>query len=549
MEAETILKNAANPKSQRLGLNFNKFLMAAMLMCFFSFTNKAVGQFAGGSGTETDPYLISTPEQLAELKYHTGNANVHFMLLNNIDLTSYLASGGAGHNGGYAANKINGNGSVGGLVGSSIFCIITDCYATGDVSGNGEQIGGLVGHGDGNNTNGRAINCYATGNVSGYRYVGGLFGGRISGAYGLGMRNCYATGSVSGYYDVGGLAGNATGIYNCYASGNIIGYNNNTGGLVGAGSNINTSYAIGNVNGNSNVGGLVGSGFDIGNCYATVGTVSGNSSVGGVVGNLEWYGGIGNCYATGNVSGYTNIGGLIGYRASGGNVDNCFFDYQTTGQTYGIGGGSGGNVVGKPTTEMKKKSTFTSAEWNFITLWNINEGITYPFFNNEPILIVSPTSHNFDKNSGSIKIEVSSNVEWAVTKEADWLTIYTTSGSNYGSFYIYVSQNTDTQRSTIVTVSGGGKTATISITQAGTVGIEEVESDKLQIFPNPVNDEIFIKSELQIERVEIYSLTGSLLKFENNFKGKVSVATLAQGIYLLKVHTDKGLLFSKFVKE
>jgi len=63
-----------------------------------------------------------------------------------------------------------------------------------------------------------------------------------------------------------------------------------------------------------------------------------------------------------------------------------------------------------------------------------------------------------------------------------------------------------------------------------------------------VQTELFIKTDLQIERVEIYSITGALLISEK-FKGKISVSTLTQGVYLLKVCTDKGVLIRKFLKE
>jgi hypothetical protein len=71
----------------------------------------------------------------------------------------------------------------------------------------------------------------------------------------------------------------------------------------------------------------------------------------------------------------------------------------------------------------------------------------------------------------------------------------------------------------------------------------------IYIFPNPVKNEIFIKSELLIGKVEIYTLTGTLLKQEKNFIEKISVSALPQGIYLLKVYTDKGVSVNKIVKE
>jgi hypothetical protein len=71
----------------------------------------------------------------------------------------------------------------------------------------------------------------------------------------------------------------------------------------------------------------------------------------------------------------------------------------------------------------------------------------------------------------------------------------------------------------------------------------------LSIFPNPTKDYLFIQSELPIERIEIYSLTGSLLLLENNFTGKISMQNLTKGIYVVKIYTDKRLVIIKTEKE
>ncbi|MDR0232626.1 MAG: T9SS type A sorting domain-containing protein [Dysgonamonadaceae bacterium] len=96
-----------------------------------------------------------------------------------------------------------------------------------------------------------------------------------------------------------------------------------------------------------------------------------------------------------------------------------------------------------------------------------------------------------------------------------------------------------------VSVSGGNNDVTIALT---TTGIDDVVANRLQIFPNPAKEDIFIKSELPVEKVEIYSLTGNLLSSENNFKEKISVSDLSRGVYLLKVYTDKGIIISKIIK-
>ena len=82
-----------------------------------------------------------------------------------------------------------------------------------------------------------------------------------------------------------------------------------------------------------------------------------------------------------------------------------------------------------------------------------------------------------------------------------------------------------------------------------TTGIEDVSANQLSIYPNPAQDELFIKSDSPIKKVEIYSSTGTLQLSDNNFNGKISIYNLLKGIYIVKVYTDTGLSVSKIVKE
>ncbi|MCL1937935.1 MAG: T9SS type A sorting domain-containing protein, partial [Candidatus Azobacteroides sp.] len=79
--------------------------------------------------------------------------------------------------------------------------------------------------------------------------------------------------------------------------------------------------------------------------------------------------------------------------------------------------------------------------------------------------------------------------------------------------------------------------------------LEEVAVHSLQIFPSPAQSDLFIQSKLPIKKVEICSLAGTLVLSESNFTGKISVSALPQGVYLVKVHTDKGLIVRKFTKK
>jgi len=71
---------------------------------------------------------------------------------------------------------------------------------------------------------------------------------------------------------------------------------------------------------------------------------------------------------------------------SGGSVNACFWDVNTSGRTTSAGG------IGKTTIEMKTKSTFTSAGWDFVDetangtndYWRMCvDGIDYPLLSGQ----------------------------------------------------------------------------------------------------------------------------------------------------------------------
>ena len=288
----------------------------------------------------------------------------------------------------------NFSGEVGGLCGFNGQCYstdrfggtITNCYVTGTVVGGGHAfaIGGLCG----GNWKGNINDCYTTVTVTGRdnsEYVGGICGDN----YGN-IANCYATGAVTGRKDFGGLCGYNEGtITNCHATGLVTGIFDpyRFGGLCGynRGTIIN-SYATGKVTGEGNacdLGGLCGFNYggDVINCYAT-GAVDGNTYNGGLCG--QNVGTINNCYATGAVDENTYNGGLCGLqRGPYAEINNSFWDIETSEMTIGYSQdpeypGTITNVIGKTTAEMKTVGTFLDAGWDLVTVWNIEDGQTYP---------------------------------------------------------------------------------------------------------------------------------------------------------------------------
>ncbi len=304
--------------------------------------------------------------------------------------------------GSYAAGTVTGLNCVGGLVGRN-YGTVTQCHATGAVTGQGTvYTGGLLGDNDG----GTVTQCYATGEVTGW---GNCTGGLVGSSYMGTVSECYATGTVTGSAFVGGLLGNTSGgtLSGCYTTSRVAG-NTYVGGLLGSSnfdavtqchatsvviasgwyaggflaynnhSAITQCYAMSDVTGSAFVGGLVGVNDQAGavaQCYAG-GTVTGVGAVGGLVGYSR-SSAVSECYATGMVSGLADVGGLLGFNESG-TVAASFWDTEASGRAVSAGG------VGKTTADMMTQSTFTDAGWNFIDVWYMLNGGSYPYLLNNP---------------------------------------------------------------------------------------------------------------------------------------------------------------------
>lgn len=129
----------------------------------------------------------------------------------------------------YAKGNVSGRDEVGGLIGQC-YGMITDSHAYGDVIGASGNIGGLTG-----TVYSRIQNSSANGNVKSTGSTGNV-GGLVGSSSNTGVSNCYATGDVSGGEYAGGLVGvSTTTINKSYSLGNVSGAKNK-GGLVGGGS-------------------------------------------------------------------------------------------------------------------------------------------------------------------------------------------------------------------------------------------------------------------------------------------------------------------------
>jgi hypothetical protein len=82
------------------------------------------------------------------------------------------------------------------------------------------------------------------------------------------------------------------------------------------------------------------------------------------------------------------------------------------------------------------------------------------------------------------------------------------------------------------------------------LSVGEDAEQKFVLFPNPVENELNLDNLNDANIVEVYSVTGQLVKVANVGSGslKIDVSDLQSGVYFVNVHSDKGTQSSKFIK-
>ena len=242
-----------------------------------------------GEGTAANPYKIQNVDDLKLLAENVNNgeayANTYFKLTANIDLnnepnwtpigTEDTLFQGTFDGGGHQITNLKiGKREYGGLFGNVWGATIQNCNVTGEVNGYNYS-GGIVGYA---NDNTHILNCSFQGNVEGNgQDRGGIVG---STSIGCDVSGCFVTGTVTGGNCVGGIAGNGVGtIKNCYALADVTAAGDSAGGIAGYAYNlsIENCYYSGKVSSNGNAGGIAGIARNSGiqNCVSLAERVTG----------------------------------------------------------------------------------------------------------------------------------------------------------------------------------------------------------------------------------------------------------------------------------
>ena len=278
-------------------------------------------QFAGGSGTESDPWLIATPAQLNAIRNYLGQAHAdkHFKLVADIDIGL--------DNWGYW-NPI-------GITTPFYGYLDGDTHIVSNMTVNNSSSGivGLVGIT--NNATIRNLNLF---NISviidqNYSYLEG--GGLIAKCYASQIDNCDVSGNI-----VFSAAGNPVEFDVSYVGG-LVGWTNPASNISNSTSTCSVSayaqgYGIMSFMQVQNVGGLIGLNQGVvtnsiasGYCSAIIesGQLMFSHATGGLIGNNA--GVVTNCHASSTVVGNEAVGGLIGLNT--GQIHKCLYSGSVKG--------------------------------------------------------------------------------------------------------------------------------------------------------------------------------------------------------------------------
>lgn len=80
------------------------------------------------------------------------------------------------------------------------------------------------------------------------------------------------------------------------------------------------------------------------------------------------------------------------------------------------------------------------------------------------------------------------------------------------------------------------------------LAVNDVNKTSVKIYPNPVVDQLNIKTDDTLKSVQIYSLDGKLLRTIEGNNNKVDFRAYPKGTYLVKIETNKSVTSQKVIK-
>lgn len=176
------------------------------------------------------------------------------------------------------------------------------------------------------------------------------------------------------------------------------------------------------------------------------------------------------------------------------------------------------------------------------------DGITYATSNNTATYVLTNTS-GYDS---VLILNLIINVSPSVTITQNGTVLSATSSASYLWSTGEVTQNiTPTVTGwhwCIVTDANGceSEQAFYEVLHLST-SVNDMLAEQIAIYPNPTKGFLVIDTDYLIEKVRIFNVHGSVVESQLK-ENAIDVSNVSNGIYFIEIHTDKGLVRKKFIK-
>ena len=85
------------------------------------------------------------------------------------------------------------------------------------------------------------------------------------------------------------------------------------------------------------------------------------------------------------------------------------------------------------------------------------------------------------------------------------------------------------------------------------VNVNEIEDTQCRVYPNPVNDRLYIEAGTEINEVVVFDIYGRVQNLRNSetqkLRNSIDVSNLKAGIYFVKINTEEGNIVKRIIKD
>ena len=153
--------------------------------------------------------------------------------------------------------------------------------------------------------------------------------------------------------------------------------------------------------------------------------------------------------------------------------------------------------------------------------------------------------------AGTLQIEAAILPVNASNSTYTWSLVNGTGSASIDANGLLTATTDGTVTVTATANDASGETAGMIVTISNqSVGIDAATANAINIYPNPVQNELFIEmAEGQITEINILDLSGKIVRSIIDNTKTIDVSDLTQGIYFLKIRTENDASATQFIKQ